>query len=256
MNDLLSEFLTEMGVSLGVLESELRRLASDPAARAPRQGAFRVFKSLEASCGLLGYPRLERIAAAGGGLLADVHRGAELTPGGVSLLRQASIRCRELYAALALTANEPSGRDDGLLEAFASFTPEPAPAEEPPAQPRRVLLVGDDALFRGMMASLLDSAGYQVVAARSPDEAWSLHEEGAEFDAVVTAFDGSLLEGFTFARRLSEESRWSGAPRIALTGMPVGETRNAAFRSAFDGVVRRSDRQGLIGLLDSRLRAA
>jgi hypothetical protein len=35
--------------------------------------------------------------------------------------------------------------------------------------------------------------------------------------------------------------------------MPVDDTRNTAFRSAFDGVVRRSDREGLIALLDQRL---
>ena len=116
-----------------------------------------------------------------------------------------------------------------------------------------MLLVGDDALFRGMMASLLAAAAYEVTPARSPEEAWRLHAEGAEFDAVVTTFDGSLLDGFTFARRLSEDSRWSGAPRIALTGLPVDETRNRAFRGAFNGVVRRSDREALIAMLDDRL---
>jgi CheY-like chemotaxis protein len=259
MNDLLSEFLTEMGVSLGVLEAELRRLAADPDARAPRQTAFRVFKSLEASCGLLGYPRLERIAAAAGGLLAEVHRGETLTPAGVSLLRQSLIRCRELYAALALTGHEPHGRDDALLDAYASLAPQADPVVEPDAPaapPRRVLLVGDDVLFRGMMASLLDAAGYTVAAAASPEEAWRLHEEGAEFDAVIAAFDGSLIDGFAFARRLSETSRWAAAPRIALTGVPVEDARNRAFRAAFDGVVRRSDREGLIGLLETRLGAA
>ena len=262
MNDLMSEFLREMGESLGVLGADLRKLADDPAARAPRQSAFRVLKSLEASCALIGFPRLERIAGAGAHLLAQGHRGGALTPAAVSLLQQALIRARELFAALTLTGQEPPGRDDSLLDTFAAVrtasrsAPTAARAPTPaaaPAGPRRVLVVGEDALFRSMMASLLESAGYEVADAASADAAWRLHDRGAEFDAVVAAFDGSLLEGFSFARGLSERSRWAGAPRIALTGMPVDDARNSAFRAAFDGVVRRSDREGLIALLDHRL---
>jgi hypothetical protein len=48
---------------------------------------------------------------------------------------------------------------------------------------------------------------------------------------------------------VGEDSRWAAAPRIALTGLPVAQTLSRAPEGAFNDVVRKSDRQGLIEVL-------
>lgn len=112
-----------------------------------------------------------------------------------------------------------------------------------PIAPRRVLLVEENAFFRHMMTPLLTAAGYEVTAASSADEAWRLHAEGSQFDAVVTDLEGG---GPDLARRMRDDGRWSAAIRVALTDLPVG---TAPVLDGFAQVVRKSDRQGLIDAL-------
>jgi two-component system chemotaxis sensor kinase CheA len=112
------------------------------------------------------------------------------------------------------------------------------------APPRRVLLVEENAFFRHMMTPLLTAAGYEVTAASSADEAWRLHAEGSQFDAVVTDLEGG---GPDLARRMRDDGRWSAALRVALTDLPVGRV---PLVEGFAQVVRKSDRQGLIDALN------
>ena len=114
---------------------------------------------------------------------------------------------------------------------------------------RRVLLVDDNAFFRNMMSPLLAAAGYDVTTAGSAEDAWRLHENGAEFDAIVSDIEMPDEDGYAFAARLRDGSRWAQAPRIALTGLPVDQAVKRAPAGAFAGVVRKSDRQGLIDVL-------
>jgi len=139
-----------------------------------------------------------------------------------------------------------------LTEAFGDWFERSASELGP--QRRRVLLVDDNAFFRNMMAPLLDAAGYQVTTVASAEEAWRLHEAGAEFDAVVSDIEMPGEDGYSFAARLHGESRWSQAPRIALTGLPVEQARGRAAAHSFADVVRKSDRQGLIEALSDSLK--
>ena len=119
---------------------------------------------------------------------------------------------------------------------------------------RRILLVDDSAFFRNMMAPLLSAAGYEVTTVPSPDDAWRLHADGAHFDAIVSDIEMPGTDGYTFAAELGKDSRWAGAPRIALTGLPVAQTLERAPAGAFNDVVRKSDRQGLIEVLSDALK--
>jgi two-component system chemotaxis sensor kinase CheA len=105
-----------------------------------------------------------------------------------------------------------------------------------------------------MMAPLLSAAGYDVTTAASADDAWRLHNDGADFDAIVSDIEMPGTDGYTFAAKLGRESRWAAAPRIALTGLPVAQTLERAPQGAFNDVVRKSDRQGLIDTLGEALK--
>jgi two-component system chemotaxis sensor kinase CheA len=135
-----------------------------------------------------------------------------------------------------------------LTEAFGDWFDREATTSSGTAS-RRILLVDDNAFFRNMMAPLLSAAGYEVTTVASADEAWRLHAEGADFDAIVSDIEMPGVDGFTFAKKVGEDSRWAAAPRIALTGLPVAQTLSRAPAGAFNDVVRKSDRQGLIEVL-------
>lgn len=125
--------------------------------------------------------------------------------------------------------------------------PAPLMAIEPSPAPRqrRILLVEGSPFLRNMMTPLLTAAGYEVTAAASPEDAWRLHATGSDFDAIVSDLDSA---GEAFPRRL-DDSRWSAAPRIALTDLPPAQTPAPGFAE----VVRKSDRQGLIAVLSGAL---
>ena len=131
----------------------------------------------------------------------------------------------------------------GSVQTGSTSVTAEAAVEAAPPPPRRVLLVEENAFFRHMITPLLSAAGYQVTAAASADEAWRIHAEGSDFEAVVSDLDGA---GPGFARKLKEESRWSAALSVALTDLPVGR---APLADGFAQVVRKSDRAGLIEAL-------
>ena len=182
--------------------------------------------------------RSQATAVSGRGVGLDVVRTAVERMSGRIAVRST------LGEGAAITLRVPLVRD-AVREGERRGPAEPAP---PPA--RRVLLVEENAFFRHMMTPLLTAAGYQVTAAASADEAWALHEDGSDFDAVVSDLDGA---GPGFARRVKQESRWSAALSVALTDLPVGRV---PVTDDFARVVRKSDRAGLIDALGSSLRPA
>jgi two-component system chemotaxis sensor kinase CheA len=135
-----------------------------------------------------------------------------------------------------------------LTKAFGDWFDREAHLGRPKS--RRVLLVDDNAFFRNMIAPLISAAGYEVTPVGSAQEAWRLHGAGESFDAIVSDIEMPDEDGFDFARKLSEDGRWAVAPRIALTGLPVAQTLARAPEGAFLEVVRKSDRDGLLKVLD------
>jgi two-component system chemotaxis sensor kinase CheA len=116
------------------------------------------------------------------------------------------------------------------------------------APPRRVLLVETNPFFRNLLAPLLQAAGYQVTAVESTEAAWRLHARGENFDAILADTEGDPAAAETFASRLSEDTRWSGAACLALTGGTLPTP------GSFADAVRKSDRHGLLAALDYALK--
>ena len=119
-------------------------------------------------------------------------------------------------------------------------------------RPRRILLVDDSSFFRHMMTPLLSAAGYEVTAVESVEAAWRLHEQGAEFDAIVSDIDMPDASGFEFAEQLKTNARWCDLPRVALTAMSQREAPPGAA-DAFNDFIPKTDRTSLIAALDYAL---
>jgi CheY-like chemotaxis protein len=61
---------------------------------------------------------------------------------------------------------------------------------------RHILLVDDSVFFRGMLAPVLEAAGYQVTCAASAKAALSALQTGCRFDAIITDLEMPEMDGF------------------------------------------------------------
>jgi two-component system, chemotaxis family, sensor kinase CheA len=119
----------------------------------------------------------------------------------------------------------------------------------------RILLIDDKPFFRDMLAPLLIAAGYRVTTAASGEEALSMFERGALFDAVVTDTDMPNMSGYALARRLREETRHSNLPIIAMAAHAAPTVLQAATECGMRGAVGKFDRNGLLETLGKILEA-
>ena len=116
MDDLLSEFLTETGESLDVVDVELVRFESCPDDKATLNNIFRLVHTIKGTCGFIGLPRLESLAHAGETLLGKFRDGAlDVTPAAVTLILASIDRIKTILGHLADTQTEPAGDDRDLI---------------------------------------------------------------------------------------------------------------------------------------------
>ena len=116
MDDLISEFLTETGESLDVIDAELVRFESNPEDRAILDNIFRLLHTVKGTCGFLGLPRLEAVAHAGETLLGKFRDGdLAVTPPMVTLVLQSIDQIKAILGSIEETGTEPAGEDNELI---------------------------------------------------------------------------------------------------------------------------------------------
>lgn len=100
--------------------------------------------------------------------------------------------------------------------ATARFADGAAPAAEGAA--RRLLVVDDSVTIRTLVKSILEAAGYEVMAAPDGAEAWAmLLEKGA--DLVVSDVEMPRMDGFTLTETIRASARFRKLPVILVTAM-------------------------------------
>ncbi len=110
-------------------------------------------------------------------------------------------------------------------------------------QPQSVLLFESNPFFRNLLGPVLSSQGYQVTTVGSAEEAASLDLEPEMFDIVLADIDNDV-EVARFMEQLKVDADWGDVPRIALSNSDTYPDEN------FTGCVRKSDRHGLLAILD------
>lgn len=116
MDDLLSDFLTETGESLDVIDNELVRFEKEPNNAQILDNVFRLVHTIKGTCGFLGLPRLETLAHAAETLMGRYRDGAEVTDDGVSTILKSIDRIKEILRELEISQKEPSGNDQSLID--------------------------------------------------------------------------------------------------------------------------------------------
>ena len=135
MDDLLSEFLTETGENMDLLDVELVQLEQNPNDPALLGNIFRMVHTIKGTCGFLGLPRLESVAHAGENILGKFRDGEiEVTPVAVTLILACLDQIKSLLADLEATETEPEGEDSELIARLNAFADSGgAPTADAPA---------------------------------------------------------------------------------------------------------------------------
>jgi len=102
-----------------------------------------------------------------------------------------------------------------------------ASEDAPPSKPRRVLLVEDEARVAGLLIQSLERSGFEVLYARSGEEALTIASDGASPpDLLVADFCLPGISGVEVVRELS--SRWPGLRVLLTSGNGFEATQEAA----------------------------
>lgn len=120
------------------------------------------------------------------------------------------------YGAQGMVAN---GRDDE--------------GESSASHRKRVLIADRDETARRMLVNVIESLGYEAVAAESIDDALDVARR-MPLDAALIDVGAPMLEGLPVARRMREIVGQSALLLIALTGWGQPQYRDMALAAGFD----------------------
>jgi two-component system sensor histidine kinase and response regulator WspE len=139
----------------------------------------------------------------------------------------ATVQGRQLGAVVARTASAPA-----------------------PARKRRLLVVDDSPLTRELLVSLLESAGYDVLAADDGAQALQLLGRQA-VDLVVTDLEMPQVDGLELTRRVKSHGTLRSLPVVIVTTRGSETDRRRGLEAGADGYVTKSDlvRQDLIDVV-------
>jgi len=101
------------------------------------------------------------------------------------------------------------------------------------AHHKRVLVADADDAARRMLVNLVESLGYEAIAARSLDEALEIARRSPPSAALID-IGAPLLEGLPMARRMRQFAGQSSLLLIALTGWGQPQYRDMALAAGYD----------------------
>jgi two-component system chemotaxis sensor kinase CheA len=136
LDDLLTDFLTEVNEGLPELDNAVVELERQPGDRQTLSLIFRHVHTIKGTCGFLGLPRLERVAHAAEDVLGKLRDG-ELQASSIIIdhVLAALDRIKTIVDELGRSGREPEGDDVALIAALqvlaAGRIPETFRASEP-----------------------------------------------------------------------------------------------------------------------------
>ncbi|MGE3779767.1 MAG: chemotaxis protein CheW, partial [Pirellulaceae bacterium] len=114
-----------------------------------------------------------------------------------------------------------------------------------PAPGARILVVDDTQLFRELVKSYLEAAGYEAVTATDGQQGLELLSRQT-FDLVVSDLEMPVTNGWDFARLVRGQPAHRNLPLVALTTLSSDEDRQKALAAGFDGFQVKLDRVSLL----------
>jgi two-component system chemotaxis sensor kinase CheA len=112
-----------------------------------------------------------------------------------------------------------------------------------PAGVARIVVADDSLTSRTAVKTILEVAGYTVIAAVDGEDAWR-HIRMGGVDLVVTDCQMPRLDGLGLARRLKGDPALRATPLILVTSLDAPEDRRAGLEAGADAYVVKKDVQG------------
>ncbi|HHQ49460.1 MAG TPA: hybrid sensor histidine kinase/response regulator, partial [Acidobacteria bacterium] len=116
---------------------------------------------------------------------------------------------------------------------------------------RRILLADDSLTTRALEKTILEGAGYDVVAVPGGEEAWNELRSG-EFDAVVSDIEMPGLDGFGLTRKIRSDPVRRDLPVVLVTSLESQADRQRGLEAGADAyIVKRTfDQRELLETLE------
>jgi DNA-binding response OmpR family regulator len=96
---------------------------------------------------------------------------------------------------------------------------------------KKILVVDDDDLIRGLISKMLSRFGYDVLSVDSGDKGWDLFLKN-QFDLVITDFEMPGMNGFDLADHIKKKSPYTAV--ILMTGQAKAATLARLTKSSVD----------------------
>ena len=137
------------------------------------------------------------------------------------------------------------GRVTLLVEpsALAGTRSSPAPrqAQATPAAPRRVMIVEDSFTVRQLQRSILETAGFQVVAARDGSEALGMLARDPQIALVLTDLEMPELDGLGLTRAIRADPARASLPVVIVTSQGSEEDQRTGIEAGADAYMVKRD---------------
>jgi len=140
-----------------------------------------------------------------------------------------------------------------LTQAFKDWFGSGRDLSHDEARLHRVLLVDDSPFFRNLLTPLLTVSGYDVTAVENADEALALHDNGEQFDVIVSDIEMPGMSGLEFAQAVRRSDHWSGVPLVALSSHASPRDLDRGRQAGFNDYVAKFDRDALLYALQQTL---
>ncbi|BAL24503.1 response regulator [Azoarcus sp. KH32C] len=98
----------------------------------------------------------------------------------------------------------------------------------------RILLIEDNPANLELATYLLETGGYEVIAAEDGEEGLALLKQQRP-DIVVTDLQMPVVDGYEVLRRLRQDASFDVVPVIAVTAFSMSGDRVKVLRAGFDG---------------------
>jgi two-component system, chemotaxis family, sensor kinase CheA len=136
---------------------------------------------------------------------------------------------------------------------LATLTSTP-PVVEPRVQTPRLLVVDDSATVRGLHATMLQEAGYEVIEAENGQAAWDLLLSQT-FDLVISDIQMPLMDGFGLLKRIRNRQEWQDLPVVLLTSLAAPEEQQRGLDLGADAYLLKQtfDQRQLLDTVGSLL---
>lgn len=127
-------------------------------------------------------------------------------------------------------------------------------AARPEARAKRLLVVEDSVTTRALVKSILEAAGYEVMAAADGVEAWQILLE-KEPDLVVSDVEMPRMDGFALTEAIRASKRFRNLPVILVTALKSEQDRMRGLEVGADAYLVKSafDQSNLIQTIQQLL---